>query len=306
MSIDKPISVAEMSAGTPSSEIEIDVALVRSLLLQQHPDLANLPLHAGESGWDNMLLRLGDKLAVRLPRRSAAAILIKHEQRWLPEIAPHLPLPIPVPLRLGVPGCGYPWHWSVVPWFPGNPSDLAKPNADQGPVLSVFLRALHLPAPTDLPLNPYRGVPLRQRLSVTEERFERVGRLTDCVTQEVREIWNQALNAPIDVAPTWIHGDLHSRNVLVKHGAFCAVIDWGDLAQGDRATDLAAIWTLLPDVTSRLRAMQSYGDTSGATWLRAKGWAVMFGLMLIDSGIVNDARLASAGEATLRRLTEGP
>lgn len=110
----------------------------------------------------------------------------------------------------------------------------------------------------------------------------------------------------MDVAPTWLHGDLHSRNVLVEDGALCAVIDWGDLAQGDCATDLASLWNLLPDIASRAAAMQAYGPVSQATWQRARGWAILFGLMLIDSGLVNDARLAAAGEITLHRVTEGP
>jgi aminoglycoside phosphotransferase (APT) family kinase protein len=306
VSTDESVAVGGPAHGTPSAEVDIDAALVRALLAQYHPDLVDLPIHLVESGWDNMLWRLGDELAVRMPRRSAAAGLIEHEQRWLPELAPRLPLPIPVPQRVGMPGAGYPWRWSIVPWFRGRPVDIAMPHTDQAQVLAAFLRALHVSAPADAPQNPYRGVPLQQRGTVAEERLERVGRLTNCITPVVRELWKQALDAPIDVAPTWLHGDLHSRNVLVDNGAFCAVIDWGDLAQGDSATDLASIWNLLPDVASRAAAMQAYGPASIATWQRARGWAVMFGLMLIDSGLVNDARLAAAGEATLRRLTEGP
>lgn len=280
--------------------------LVRVLLRQFHPDLADLPLQLVGSGWDNMVWRLGDELAVRMPRRSAAARLIEHEQCWLPDIAPRLPLPIPVPLRIGLPGAGYPWRWSVLPWLQGTPADIALPNPDQAQVLAAFLSALHVPAPMDAPRNPHRGVPLTQRRTVGEERLERVGRLTNCITPAVRAIWEQALDAPMDAAPSWLHGDLHSRNVLVVDGRFCAVIDWGDLAQGDRATDLASLWNLLPDVASRAAAMQAYESATPATWQRARGWAIMFGLMMIDSGIVDDARLAAAGEATLRRLAEGP
>jgi len=286
--------------------VEIDAEGVRALLAQYHPDLADLPIQRADSGWDNLLWRLGDTLAVRMPRRRAAATLIEHEQRWLPEIAPRLPLPIPAPLRVGLPGAGYPWRWSVVPWLRGQTADIAIPHADQGSVLAAFLRTLHVPAPAEAPQNPVRGVPLLQRRAATEERLARVDRLTDCITPVVRDLWEQALDAPMDVTPTWLHGDLHSRNVLVEDGAICAVIDWGDLAQGDCATDLASIWNLLPDATARAAAIQEYGPASLATWQRARGWAVLFGVMLLDSGLVNDGRLAAAGEATLRRLTEGP
>ena len=46
-------------------------------------------------GWDNVIYRLGDELTVRLPRRTMAAELVEHEQRWLPDLAPRLPAPDP-------------------------------------------------------------------------------------------------------------------------------------------------------------------------------------------------------------------
>ena len=94
---------------TPEAEVAIDEPLIRGLLRAQHPDLADEPLCIVAHGWDNVLARLGDALVVRLPRRAIAAALVLHEQRWLPELAPRLPLPIPVPLRAGVPGDGFPW-----------------------------------------------------------------------------------------------------------------------------------------------------------------------------------------------------
>jgi aminoglycoside phosphotransferase (APT) family kinase protein len=56
-------------------------------------------------------VRIGDDLVVRLPRRAVAVDLLLHEQRWLPGLAPQLPLPIPAPVRTGRPGPGYPWPW---------------------------------------------------------------------------------------------------------------------------------------------------------------------------------------------------
>ena len=84
------------------TEIEITAELVRDLLRDQHPDLADYPVRLGARGWDNQLWRLGDDLAVRLPwaTQSADATLRK-EHTWLPALAPRLPLPVPVPQRLG-------------------------------------------------------------------------------------------------------------------------------------------------------------------------------------------------------------
>ena len=306
MSIEEAILIAGRSPGTPSAEVEIDVVLARMLLAEQHPDLADLPLVWSKPAGTTSCCVSGTTSRCACRAARLAATLVEHEHSWLPEIAPRLPLPIPVPMRIGMPGAGYPWRWSILRWLKGTAADIALPDADQGPALADFLRALHRPAPQNAPHNSFRGVPLKQRMPAMEERLDRAARLTDCITPAVRAVWEQALDAPNDAAPTWIHGDLHSRNVLIDLGAISAVIDWGDMAQGDRATDLAAIWNLLPAAASRAAAMQTYGPVSSATWQRARGWAVLFGVLLLDSGLVNDPRLAEAGKATLHRLTEGP
>ncbi|MGC4045939.1 MAG: aminoglycoside phosphotransferase family protein [Armatimonas sp.] len=295
-------------SGTPTAEVSLTEVQIRALLWHSHPDLAELPLTFVDSGWDNAMWRLGETLALRLPRRETAVALIQHEQRWLPRLAPELPLPTPAPVRVGEPTEAYPWPWSVVLWMPGRSADLCLPNAEQGPVLAAFLKALHQPAPPDAPHNPVRGAPLIERQAVIEERLARVEKSApECLTPRIYALWEQALAAPSEDNPTWLHGDLHSRNVLVGNaGELTAVIDWGDMTAGDRATDLMALWTLLPDKSARIAAMQAYGPVPEALWQRARGWAVSFGLMLLASGLVDDPRLAAAGRATLERLVEGP
>ena len=92
---------------------------IRLCPADQHPDLADRPIVVGPNGWDNALFRLGGDLVVRLPRRQLSARLVEHELRWLPELGPSLPLPVPVPVRAGRPAEGFPWCWSVGPWFAG-------------------------------------------------------------------------------------------------------------------------------------------------------------------------------------------
>jgi aminoglycoside phosphotransferase (APT) family kinase protein len=292
------------SSGTPAAEVALDSAFVAELLAEQHPDLAHLALYEVEAGWDNALFRLGDDLAVRLPRRAAAAPLIMHEQRWLPHLAERLTLPVPVPLRIGRPARAYPWHWSVVPWMTGVAADLHAPDAAQARPFAAFLRSLHVPAPADAPTNRFRGVPLQQRAAAVEARLQRLGSTTDLITPQIRQIWQAALAAPLDVLPTWLHGDLHPRNVLVEHGAITGVIDWGDLTTGDSATDLAAIWMLFADPDARQTALAANGELSEATLQRARGWAMFFGVMLLDSGLIDNPRNAALGARTLQRVAE--
>ena len=292
-------------AGTPAADVEVDAALTQALLKEQHPILAHLPCVPIEAGWDNAMVRLGDTFCVRLPRRTAAAALIEHEQAWLPALAEQLPIHIPVPLWTGEPGCGYPWRWSIVPWLAGEPADLSPPANAEAPRLGAFLKALHTPAPANAPANPFRGVPLQQRAPGVEERMRRLETQSALITPELRRMWAASLTVPVDVPPTWIHGDLHPRNVLVEDGVFSGIIDWGDIAVGDRATDLAAIWMLFEDPQARRAAWSAYGTVTYATYMRAKGWAIGFGITLLDAGLVDDPRHAAVGEQTLRRIAAG-
>jgi aminoglycoside phosphotransferase (APT) family kinase protein len=99
---------------------DINVALVKRLITAQFPQWAQLPITpAVPQGWDNMTFRLGANMSVRLPSAERYKAQVVKEHRWLPRLAPHLPLPIPVPLTKGTPGEGYPFPWSVYRWLEG-------------------------------------------------------------------------------------------------------------------------------------------------------------------------------------------
>lgn len=301
-SIDPGATNAAISS--PAAEVDIDEPLIRKLLADQFGNLAALPLEFVEEGYDNATWRLGNDLAARIPRRSIARQFIRSEQLWLSHLAPDLPLPVPAPLHIGVPTPYYPWPWSIVPWFDGQPADLAPPSAEAAIPLANFMKALHKPTPADAPYNEFRAVPLAEREPFLTERFERLKAKTDYITKGLETLWRTAVKAPIDIPPTWIHGDLHARNVLTKDGALAAVIDWGDLTSGDRATDLASIWMLLDDPKARTDAIKAVGPLSDATWARAKGWAISFGVLLLDSGLIDNERHAEMGRRTLTRILE--
>jgi aminoglycoside phosphotransferase (APT) family kinase protein len=290
-------------AGTPIAEISVSADLVRGLLADQQPQYARLPISFSGEGWDNFTFRLGDDLAVRLPRRRIAVDLIVNEQRWLPMLAPLLPAPITAPVAIGTAGRGYPWPWSVVPWIDGTPVDHAPLDADQGPVLAGFLRALHQPSPADAPSNPVRGVPLAVRRERIDQCFERLRAASDLITPAIDNAWAEALAAPICKTAVWLHGDMHAQNLLSRKGRLAGVIDWGDMCGGDPATDLGAVWGVLGHKPARAAAIRAYApDDSLLT--RARGWAILFGATLFDNGHIDDPRHAAIGEATLRRLAD--
>ena len=287
--------------GTPPAEVCIDTALVRSLVHQQFPQYASHRIQPMGSGWDNVMMRLGSDLLVRLPRRAIAAVLIEEEQRWLPELSSRLPIDVPVPIHVGRPSRDYPWPWSIVRWLPGEGADRSPPDADEGCRLASFLSCLHQAAPAGARVNPVRGVPLATRADQVCERLDRLVRTTDAITPAVRTAWHDALAASPNTERLWLHGDLHPLNVLVSRGRITGVIDWGDLTAGDVATDLAVFWMLF-DGPARERALAAYGSVDIHMRARAKGWAVLFGVVLLDTGLMDHPRHAAVGAAILRRI----
>jgi aminoglycoside phosphotransferase (APT) family kinase protein len=272
----------------PAAEVDVDEVLVRTLIADQHPDLAGRELTLMANGWDNVMFRLGGDLVVRLPRRALAAELVKNEQKWLPLLAPRLPLPIPVPVRIGkpAPARGYPWSWSIIPFTPG---DIAARTGFADPhqaaaALGGFLRALHTEAPADAPVNPARGVPLEQRAEAFAANLAIVGDRVD--QRAARTLWQRALDTPRWTGtPVWLHGDLYPMNILVHDGRVSGVIDFGDITSGDPAIDLSIAWSVLPTV-ARDTFWAAYAGRGGPradepTQLRAKGWALAFAVFYL-------------------------
>lgn len=301
------------------TEIVITAELVRELLHEQHPDLADRPVRLGARGWDNQLWRLGEDLAVRLPwaTESADALLL-NEHTWLPALAPHLPLPVPLPQRLGRPSERFPRPWIVTTWVRGEPADRA-PVTDaeaSAAALAAFLTALHRPAPEGAPVSRgRRGGPLADHTGGFTRQLDsaaEMGLIPD--PDAVRAVWEDAVGAPGWAGPPlWLHADLHPANVVTAHGTFSGVIDFGDLCAGDPAYDLAAAWLLLPDGAAD-RFFAAYEPTpDAATLRRARGWAAakaLVGVLIGEAGVRGrpggKPTWGPPGHAALARLVAGP
>jgi aminoglycoside phosphotransferase (APT) family kinase protein len=258
-------------------EVEIDSALVERLLAEQFPRWAGLPVRVVErSGTDNVTFRVGDELAVRLPRTERNQGQVENDLVWMPRLAPYVSLPIPEPLKLGQPSEDYPFTWGVYRWLPGAPFALESVDAVQAAHdLAAFVRTLRevdtagAPVPDgDLftrgtPLAPRDGM-FREALDELKQHFD-VGLLTAA--------WEESLAADVwDGTPRWIHGDLMSGNVLVADGKLSAVIDFGTASAADPAGDVLPAWWLF-EGDSRTAYREAL-EIDEATWLRARGWAL--------------------------------
>ena len=155
------------------------------------------------------------------------------EQRWLPKLAPLLPLPIPVPLAIGKLTEEYPWQWSIYQWLPGD-SAANAPISDLNHFatsLAEFLIALQridsAGGPSPGLHSFYRGGSLATYDAETRQALAILKGKIDVVA--AAEIWETALATDWDKPPVWVHGDISLGNLLVKNGQLCAVIDFGQL-----------------------------------------------------------------------------
>ncbi|MER6400876.1 aminoglycoside phosphotransferase family protein [Kitasatospora sp. NPDC001603] len=282
-------------------EPDIDTALVRRLLAAQFPHWAGLPLErVASSGTDNAMFRLGPELAVRLPRVGWAAESVEREQRWLPKLAPHLPLPIPAPLALGRPAAGYPWEWSVLRWIDG-----ANPvvGATTAPIqlaqdLAGFITALRAVDPADGPPGS-RGVPLASRDASTRAA---IGRLRGSIdTDAATTVWEKALRLPEHSGrPAWMHGDLSPGNLLLGNRRLRAVIDFGVMGVGDPTVDQIVAWNLLPAAARpAFRAALAADD---ATWARGRAWALSIALIQLPYYRTTNPALAANARHVIREV----
>jgi aminoglycoside phosphotransferase (APT) family kinase protein len=126
----------------------------------------------------------------------------------------------------------------------------------------------------------------------------------------VLDLWERVLSTlPWSGPPLWIHGDLHPGNLLVTSGGLSAVIDFGDLAAGDPATDLSVSWMLLP-ASARAGFFASARGRSAPidddTRTRARGWALALGLAYLAT-CPDDEAMGALGRATIdAALNDGP
>ena len=296
-----------------ADEVIPDVALVRRLLAGQFPAWAEMAIvPVASAGTDNALFRLGEELCVRMPRVASAAGQVEKEQRWLPVLAPRLPLEIPEPVAVGVPGEDYPWAWSVCRWVEGRDAS-QEPFRDLGKVarqLAGFLLALSGIDATGGPApgrhNSGRGVPLATRDAATRKAIAELAAMESenvDIAGVTRE-WEAALAAEVYAGePCWIHGDMGPLNLVGRDGELVAVIDFGCLGVGDPACDLQVAWSLLTR-ESRTVFRESLG-VDDAAWERGRGWALSAALIALPYYHETNPALAADARRRIEHVLGG-
>ncbi|GHH33703.1 aminoglycoside phosphotransferase family protein [Lentzea cavernae] len=278
--------------------IATDVALVRSLVRSQFPRWQGLPVReVVHGGTSNALYRLGDELAVRLPRREWAHDGAAKEASIVPRVAPHLPIAVPEPVELGSPTETYPYQWSVVRWLGGETAPVEAVDEDTPLRLAALIRALHA-IDADGPWTAGRG------------RVSGIGddsAVRSCIAQvggdpRLTAIWEESLAAPRWEQPgRWLHADLHEGNLLFSGGSLSGVIDWGSAGVGDPAADLMTAWLYL-DERGRKAFQRELVEFDDAAWARARGWALHLAVLALPYYRDTNKFLAGIASRTLDGL----
>lgn len=290
-----------MITSDPHPEVDINEELVKTLIETQFPAFSHLEISLLDAGWDNENYRLGPDYIIRLPRREVAVALLLHEIAWLPKLKDKLPLNIPAPIGVGKPDDSFPWPWSIIPWFEGQTANLHPPAESEALKLIAFLTILHQQDPEHAPFNSSRSVPLVKKDEAIQERIKRLKEKTNLVTPRIEEMWAEAIQEAVPRTQSLIHGDLHARNIIIHGNEIEAIIDWGDITAGDPATDFACLWMLFENDAIRQEAFHAYGATQSLI-KRAMGWAIFFGITLLDTGLNSNLQHAHMGEVMLKNI----
>jgi aminoglycoside phosphotransferase (APT) family kinase protein len=244
-------------------------------------------------------------MVVRLPRVVWAAPKVNKEQRWLPYLAPRLPLRVPLPLGRGEPSQGYPWSWSVYEWVEGDTAaperirDLREAAED----LAAFVVALQQIDPDGGPApGPFdRGVPLAVQDALVRSSIDALEGQVD--QRAVTAAWERALGVPTWAGPPlWVHADLSAGNLLLQEGRLHAVIDFGSLAVGDPACELIVAWALFHG-ESREVFRRAVG-LDDATWQRGLGWVLSSALVALPFYLNRNPAIVAQSRALIDLVLE--
>jgi len=256
-----------------ADEVDIDDAVVAGLLRFQFPEWAGLPLHRVRStGTDNAIYRLGDDMAIRLPRIHSAVGQIDKEYDWLKFLSLHVPVEVPLPIARGEAGLHYPYPWLIYRWLDGEDLQHARvEDLDQlATDLADFVLVLGQFDPAGAPPAGLRGGALAPHDEMVKAAVPKLAGSVD--SDRALAIWRAALRAdPWPASPVWVHGDLLPGNVLTRSGRLSGVIDWSAAGLGDPACDAMLDWFLPPEDRRVFRQALGFDH---ATWARARGWVV--------------------------------
>jgi len=283
-----------------AGEQRMDVATARTLVAEQFPNWADLPLVIADGrGTVNTILRIGSELAARFPLLPGAPL--EAEASASVELAVASPVPTPQPVALGRPGHGYPFAWSVQTWLPGSiatPTALAESRVFAEDLAGLITSLRGADTGGRVFAGSGRGGVLTDHDGWMETCFRESEGLLD--VPRLRRIWARLRLLPREGADVMSHGDLTPANILVAGDRLVGVLDGGGFGPADPALDLVAGWHLL-DAEARqvFRAAVGCDDLQ---WERGTAWAFEQAMGLVWYYRDTNPWMSALGRCTLARI----
>lgn len=256
-----------------------DIDLIRTLVKSSFPRLSAARIRStGSQSTDNYIYRIDEDLCLRIARSDKTApALLGRERVALKELS-GLALETPKFLALGTLAADDNRPWIICTWLQGKEMEAAHHSASEADARRLALFLLDLqgckkdPARKPAPDNHWRGTGLARRDALTRKAIVTISDEFDA--GRLRKIWHRAVN--VETCPpadyTWVHGDLHRGNLIVRDGALTGVIDWGLSGLGDPACDLMAGFTVFCGAARATFANAM--NASDSAWQRGRGWAL--------------------------------
>ena len=256
-----------------------DIDTLKRIIGEAVPDLAGKTYSRIRSGGtDNSIYRIGEGHSLRVARRHEAIPSLAYREPVAMRTLKDLPLETPKLVANGLTDAPEGWPWLVCSWLNGENAETSDHQLTEQDARYLALFLLDLQGQRrDFAAEPnidnhWRGCSLIQRDEPTRGAIADVAEDFDAIA--LAAIWKAALDTAscLDQDRTWIHGDLHAANLLVRDGALSGIIDWGLSGLGDPACDYMAGFTLFEG-----GAQDAFWKASGiseSVWRRARGWAL--------------------------------
>jgi aminoglycoside phosphotransferase (APT) family kinase protein len=297
------------------AEIVVDAETAGWLIREQFPELEITSVEPFGVGFDNTAFLVGSQYVFRFPRRQIAVDLLESEIAFLSTAeSQELPLSVPRPQWIGMPSQHYQWPFLGYEKLEGSTADRAElsdeDRAQLASALGSFLAKLHA-----LPVDRYSfltgdrigKLDLQKRIPLASENLAELKALNlidgfECFEAIVAETAQMTSISTIDCV---VHGDVYARHLLVNHNRkICGVIDWGDVHIGNRAVDLAVMYSFLPR-NAYEDFMRAYGNVDDDTMKLARFRALYVSCILVQYGIdCSDEELVQEGKRALRYIAE--
>ncbi|WP_144276266.1 phosphotransferase [Demequina sp. NBRC 110053] len=265
--------------------IYISDEMARALIDEQFPRFAHEELGRRYTLEDQFAIRIGDDYGAIFPRTSDKDAAYARVTELVAAQAARWSFPASLPIARGVPGHGFPYHWTLVRWISASSSAFVPLHGSSVRALGAAIRQIHEGAPRQAPINPVTGIGLEAMraefelmLSFAVAKGAPENRVID--EASVRAAYDAGASAPVDVAPSWTHGRLEPRAIMSDRGDFAGILLWHNFGAGDVAGDLGFASTMVP-IDSRDEFWTGYGPITPATATRAAAYELWAALKYI-------------------------